>query len=183
MTPQQIQCVKSTWQQVLPIRAAAADIFYGRLFELAPEVRPLFKRDIHAQGAMLMATLGAVVDQLDRPTELLPSAEALARRHVGYGVRAEHYAVVGSALLWTLAQGLGTAFTPAVREAWSTAYHMLADAMQRAAYAPAERAETADTTDTAGGRAETNETQARQQRSLANTRAGHSPVPGDHQRA
>lgn len=139
MTPQQIQLVKSTWQQVLPIRRAAADIFYGRLFELAPEVRPLFKRDIHAQGAMLMAAIGAVVDQLDHPEALLPDAEALARRHVGYGVRDEHYAAVGSALLWTLEQGLGAACSPAVREAWATAYAMLADAMQRAAHRTDDR--------------------------------------------
>ena len=61
MNPHQIQLVRSTWQQVLSIQAAAADLFYGRLFELAPETRPLFKRDIHAQGAMLMSTLDAVV--------------------------------------------------------------------------------------------------------------------------
>lgn len=135
MTPSQVQLVRSTWQLVLPIRTAAADIFYGRLFELTPDVRPLFRRDIHTQGAMLMATLGAVVDQLDRPDALLPTAQALARRHVGYGVLAEHYAAVGAALTWTLQQGLGEAFTPAVAEAWSTAYGTLADTMKQAAYA------------------------------------------------
>lgn len=137
MTPDQIRCVRATWQQVLPIRAAAADLFYGRLFELAPEVRPMFRRDIHAQGAMLMATLAAVVDHLDHLDSLLPTAQALARRHVGYGVRAEHYAVVGTALLWTLEQGLGAAFTPAVRDAWAAAYRALAGVMVDAAYGPA----------------------------------------------
>jgi nitric oxide dioxygenase len=139
----QIQIVKTTWQQVLPIRAAAADLFYGRLFELAPEVRPMFKRDIHAQGAMLMATLAAVVDHLEHLDAVLPTAQALARRHVDYGVRAEHYPVVGQALLWTLEQGLGQAFTASVREAWAAAYTILADAMTRAAYpcdTPTQRA-------------------------------------------
>jgi hemoglobin-like flavoprotein len=143
LNARQIQIVKTTWQQVLPIRAAAADLFYGRLFELAPEVRPMFKRDIHAQGAMLMATLAAVVDHLERLDAVLPTAQALARRHVGYGVRAEHYPVVGQALLWTLEQGLGQTFTPSVREAWAAAYATLADAMTRAAYpcdTPTQRA-------------------------------------------
>jgi nitric oxide dioxygenase len=134
MTPEQIRLVRSTWQQVLPVRTAAADQFYARLFELAPEVRPMFRRDIHAQGAMLMATLATVVDHLDRLGEVLPAAEALARRHVGYGVRPGHYEVVGTALLWTLAQGLGPAFTPEVRAAWTEAYRALARAMVDAAY-------------------------------------------------
>ncbi len=134
MHAMQIQLVRSSWQQVLLIRAAAAELFYGRLFEQAPEVRPLFKRDIHAQGAMLMAMLAAVVEHLDHLEAVMPTAEALARRHVVYGVRAEHHPVVGSALLWTLQQGLGAAFTPAVREAWAAAYGALSDAMTRAAY-------------------------------------------------
>jgi nitric oxide dioxygenase len=139
MTPEQIRLVKSSWQQVLPIRAAAADIFYARLFEIAPEVRPLFRRDIHSQGAMLMATLDTVVASLDRVAEVLPTAENLARRHVGYGVHPEHYDSVATALLWTLEQGLGASFTPAVRDAWAAAYALLAAAMKRAAYTPAEQ--------------------------------------------
>lgn len=134
MTPEQIQLVKSTWQQVLPIQAAAADLFYGRLFELAPDTRPLFKRDIHAQGAMLMKTLDTVVRSLHDLGVVLPAAGQLARRHVGYGVRSQHYDSVGTALLWTLEQGLGQALTPAARQAWLLAYTTLADAMKAAAY-------------------------------------------------
>jgi hemoglobin-like flavoprotein len=134
MTPHQIQLVRQSWAQVLPIQAAAADLFYARLFELAPEVRPFFKRDIHAQGAMLMAALNAVVQSLDRMDEVLPGAEQLARRHVHYGVMPQHYDSVGTALLWTLEQGLGADFKPALREAWSVAYAALAGAMKSAAY-------------------------------------------------
>jgi hemoglobin-like flavoprotein len=134
MNPQQIQLVRSTWQQVLPIQAAAADLFYGRLFELAPDTRPLFKRDIHAQGAMLMATLDVVVKGLHDLSAVLPTAEQLARRHVAYGVQAQHYDSVGTALIWTLERGLGAALTPAAREAWVLAYSLLAGAMKAAAY-------------------------------------------------
>ena len=134
MNPDRIRLVQASWQQVLPIRDAAADLFYSRLFELAPDVRALFKRDIHVQGAMLMRTLDTVVGALDRLDDVLPVARQLAVRHVGYGVRAEHYDVVGQALLWTLAQGLGASFTPAVRQAWSEAYGALAGVMIEAAY-------------------------------------------------
>jgi hemoglobin-like flavoprotein len=134
MTPEQSQLVKSTWQQVLPIQAAAADLFYGRLFELAPDTRPLFKRDIHAQGAMLMGTLDTVVRSLPELGDVVHTAEHLARRHVGYGVRPQHYDSVGTALIWTLEQGLGAALTPAARQAWQQAYTTLADAMKAAAY-------------------------------------------------
>lgn len=137
LTPSQIQLVRSTWQQVLPIQAAAADLFYGRLFELAPDTRPLFKRDIHAQGAMLMATLDAVVRSLHDLDAVLPTARLLARRHVAYGVQPQHYDGVRTALIWTLEQGLGTALTPAAREAWQMAYQALADAMKAAAYSAA----------------------------------------------
>lgn len=133
MTPIQIQLVRDSWAQVQPIQAAAADLFYARLFELAPETRPLFKRDIHAQGVMLMKMLDSVVAGLDRLPELMPVAAALARRHVGYGVQPRHYDTVGTALMWTLEQGLGSAFTPHVRQAWLTAYSTLACAMKAAA--------------------------------------------------
>lgn len=140
LTPLQIELVRVTWQRVQPMRAAAADLFYTRLFAIAPEVRPMFKREIQAQGAMLMATLDTVVASLDRLDDVLPTAERLARRHVAYGVQAHHYDAVGAALLWTLQQGLGDALTPAAQRAWQAAYGALAGAMQHAAYAGSEPA-------------------------------------------
>jgi hemoglobin-like flavoprotein len=136
MTPQQIDLVQSSWQQVLPIRSTAADLFYARLFEVAPQVRTLFRRDLHAQGAMLMTMLDAVVAGLSQLDELLPKAQALAQRHVGYGVQPEHYDSVGMALLWTLERGLGPSFSAELRAAWTGAYQVLADAMKQAAYGP-----------------------------------------------
>jgi hemoglobin-like flavoprotein len=145
MTPEQIHLVQTSWSKVQPFQAVAADLFYGRLFELAPDTRPLFKRDIHAQGAMLMSTLDMVVRSLHRLGDMLPAAQQLARRHVGYGVQPRHYDSVGTALVWTLEQALGAAFTPPLREAWLAAYGALAGVMKAAAY-PAEAAAAAPQT-------------------------------------
>lgn len=134
MTPQDIHLVKSTWALVLPVQHVAAQLFYRRLFELAPQVRPMFRRDLGEQGAMLMATLNTVVGSLEHLDRVLPVAQQIAVRHVGYGVRPEHYDTVGDALLWTLRQGLGEAATDDALAAWVTAYGTLAAAMKAAAY-------------------------------------------------
>jgi hemoglobin-like flavoprotein len=134
MTPEQIHLVQASWAKVQPFQAMAADLFYGRLFELAPDTRALFKRDIHGQGRMLMETLDIVVRSLGNLGEVLPVAQQLARRHVDYGVREHHYDRVGTALVWTLERALGAAFTPELRAAWQAAYGTLAGAMKAAAY-------------------------------------------------
>ena len=77
--------------------------------------------------------LGTVVAGLDRLDTLMPAVQALGRRHAGYGVAPAHYTPVGSALLWTLEQGLGSAFTPDVKDAWATAYITLSTTMIDAA--------------------------------------------------
>jgi hemoglobin-like flavoprotein len=134
MTPQQIDDVRRTWAMVAPIADQAATLFYDRLFTIDPPTRALFRRtEMSAQRATLMGTLALVVKGLDELDRLVPAVESLGRRHAGYGVVASHYVSVGAALLWTLEQGLGAEFTPAVREAWTTAYLTLADVMQEAA--------------------------------------------------
>ena len=134
MTPTQIALVQSSFAKVAPIASDAAALFYDRLFATLPEARPLFKGDMDEQGRKLMATLTAVVGSLDRLDAVLPTAKALAIRHVGYGVRPEHYEPVGAALLWTLEQGLGPDFNSDTSEAWRTAYGVLSSAMIQAAY-------------------------------------------------
>jgi len=133
MTPNQIKLVQTSFAQVAPIAATAADLFYGRLFETAPQVRGMFPEDISEQKKKLMAMLGTVVAGLNNLDTLMPAVRALGRRHGSYGVRAQHYAPVGSALLWTLEKGLGTAFTPEVKDAWATAYIVLSTTMIDAA--------------------------------------------------
>jgi hemoglobin-like flavoprotein len=136
MTPEQIALVQASFAQVLPIADIAAKLFYGRLFELDPSLRPMFKGDMEEQGRKLMTTLKVVVNGLTRLDQLVPAVQSLGRRHAGYGVQDQHYDTVAAALLWTLGQGLGDAFTPEVAAAWATAYAILADTMKAAAAEP-----------------------------------------------
>jgi hemoglobin-like flavoprotein len=129
MTPMQKTLVQQSFKQVVPIADTAATIFYERLFVTAPAVRPLFKSDLAEQKKKLVQMLAYCVGKLDAPDELLPAVRALGRRHVGYGVTDEHYDLVGATLLWTLEKGLGAAFTPEVKEAWTTIYQVLAATM------------------------------------------------------
>lgn len=129
MTPQQVELVKNSWIQVMPFADTAADLFYAKLFELDDSLRGLFPTDLSEQKKKLMATLGRVVASLDNLPAVVPAVQALGKKHVGYGVKPEHYATVGSALLATLAAGLGPAFTPEVQDAWIVAYGTLSGAM------------------------------------------------------
>ncbi|MEL7277083.1 MAG: globin family protein [Pseudomonadota bacterium] len=134
MTPIQIDAVQGSFEKVAPIADQAASLFYGRLFDIAPEVRSLFKGDMEEQGRKLMQTLGVVVNGLKDLESILPAAKDLAARHVTYGVTPAHYAPVGEALIWTLEQGLGPAFDTETRTAWETAYGTLSTAMIDSAY-------------------------------------------------
>ncbi len=130
----QIGLIQESFSKVAPIADTAAEIFYARLFEIAPEVQPLFKGDMSQQGAKLMATLGVVVEGLDDLASIVPTAEALAFRHLDYGVEAEHYESVGDALIFTLQKGLGPSFNAEVKRAWVAAYKVLSDVMIAAAH-------------------------------------------------
>src|ERR1700745_2060274 len=129
MTPDQITLVQQSFAKVAPIADQAAAMFYDRLFAIAPRVNTLFPADMTEQRRKLMATLAAVVSGLSNLESILPAASALATRHVAYGAKAEHYPVVGGALLWTLEKGLGADWTPDVAEAWTAAYATLSGYM------------------------------------------------------
>lgn len=134
MNNDQINLVQTSFAKVVPISETAAELFYGRLFEIAPEVRPLFKGDMKDQGKKLMATLNVAVQSLTDLPKLVPVLEKLAIGHVPYGVKAEHYDKVGAALLWTLEQGLGESWTSETAEAWTETYKIVASTMINAAY-------------------------------------------------
>ena len=133
MTPEQVELVQQSFAKVAPISEQAAVLFYNRLFEVAPSVKAMFPADMTEQRKKLMATLAVVVNGLTNLESILPAASALATRHVSYGAKAEHYPVVGGALLWTLEKGLGSAFTPDVKAAWTTVYTVLATTMKAGA--------------------------------------------------
>jgi nitric oxide dioxygenase len=134
MTPDQIKLVQDSFAKVGPISDKAAELFYGRLFEIAPQVRAMFPDDMSEQRKKLMATLAIVVQGLNNLDTILPAASALAKRHVSYGAEAAHYPVVGQALLWTLEQGLGPSWTPEVAAAWTGAFTTLSEFMISEAY-------------------------------------------------
>lgn len=133
MTPEEIRLIKGSWAMVSPMAQQAGMLFYERLFELDPSLEPMFKSERSEQVRKLMASLNMVVMSLDRLESILPNVRELGRRHVDYGVKDDDYDTVGAALLWTLEQGLGDAFTPEVKEAWSCAYGSLAGVMKEAA--------------------------------------------------
>lgn len=131
MTFHQVQLVKDSYQLVSALPAeTVGQLFYDRLFDLAPEVRPLFSRtSVPEQSRKLLATLTYVITRLDRLDTVVADIEMLARRHVRYGVQDHHYVVVGQALLWTLEQGLGEAWTPEVKATWLACYTLLSETM------------------------------------------------------
>ncbi|MGY4831167.1 globin family protein [Sphaerotilaceae bacterium SBD11-9] len=131
------QLVKESFDLVEPIAPQAADLFYANLFALDPSLQSLFKSDMVAQGEKLMKMIGVAVGLLDKPQVLIPALQSLGRRHADYGVRDEHYDTVGTALLSTLQQGIGVAFTPEVREAWIDVYGVISRTMKEAARVPA----------------------------------------------
>src|ERR1700731_1678232 len=134
MTPDQVKLVQQSFAKVAPSPETGAVLFSGRLFEVALQVRAMFPADVTEQRKKLMATLAVVVNGLGNLESILPAASALAVRHVSYGAKAEHYPVVGAALLWTLEKGLGDAWTPEVADAWTAAYGTLSGFMISEAY-------------------------------------------------
>lgn len=136
MAPEDVTLVQESCKQVVPIADTAADLFYDRLFTIAPDVRPLFPEDLSDQKKKLIGMLATAVTNLHQVEMILPAVEDLGRRHVGYGVTASHYEPVGAALLWTLERGLGEGFTSPVKAAWTEAYATLAGVMQNAAAEP-----------------------------------------------
>ena len=132
-TENDLALVTRSFDQVVPIAGVAADLFYARLFEIAPTLRPLFPEDMRDQKRKLFVMIATAVQGLGDLGRLVPQVKALGARHTGYGVKDEHYAIVGAALLWTLERGLSNAFTPEVKLAWTRVYGLLAATMQAGA--------------------------------------------------
>jgi len=131
MTAEQKALVRESYASLDPVLDLLGDIFYSRLFEVDPTLKPMFPVDVARQSEKLMSTLGVAIASLDRMDRLAAFMEDLGVRHAGYGVKLAHYATVEQALLWTLRMCLGTCFTADVRQAWAEVYGLLAKAMQR----------------------------------------------------
>lgn len=133
VSAEDVSNVQTTWEMAVPIADQAADIFYDRLFELDESLRSMFPEDMAEQKKKLMQMITVAVRGLDKLDEIVPAVQQLGKRHAGYGVKDEHYETVGGALLFTLGQGLGEAFTPEVEISWTKVYTLLADTMKAAA--------------------------------------------------
>jgi hemoglobin-like flavoprotein len=133
VSPTQVSLVQNSWTKVGPIAETAADLFYGRLFELDPSLRELFPEEMAEQKKKLMQTLAVCVNGLSDLGEIVPAVQALGKRHVDYNVKPEQYETVGAALLWTLEQGLGEAWNADVAEAWTEVYGVVSITMKEAA--------------------------------------------------
>ncbi|MEL6336929.1 MAG: globin family protein [Pseudomonadota bacterium] len=133
MTPEKVALVQESFKKVAPIADTAADIFYDKLFLMAPDTRALFPEDMTDQKKKLMQMLATAVTNLHQTEMIIGAVEDLGRRHVGYRVEDSHYDAVGAALLDTLATGLGDDFTPEVKDAWAETYGLVAGVMKTAA--------------------------------------------------
>ena len=133
MNPAQQDLVRTTFARLAVMPEVTGALFYERLFERNPRLRPMFKNDMRLQGVKLMAMLAIIVYNLHQPGEVLPAIRDLGVRHVGYGVKLADYEALAEALLWAFEQALGEDFTPEVRHAWTVCYRELADEMKAAA--------------------------------------------------
>ena len=133
MTPETIDLVKTSWDKVKPISETAAELFYGKLFEIDPSLKSMFPSDMTEQGRKLMAMINTAVNALDKLESIVPAVQDLGKRHVDYGVTDAMYDTVAEALIWTLGQGLGEDFTDDVKAAWVETYTILATTMKDAA--------------------------------------------------
>jgi hemoglobin-like flavoprotein len=129
LPPRQKRLVRESFASVADYSTSLTKLFYGRLFELAPGVRGLFKVSLEEQSKKLLEMLATIVNALDHPEDLRPRLAELGRKHVTYGVKPEHYELVRKALLWALAQALEGEFDPETKDAWDQLLRAVATAM------------------------------------------------------
>ena len=129
MDTDQVNLVRDSFVQIVLDTDAAARSFYDRLFELAPETRPLFRNEMITQGRHLIEALARIVTGLSKLDDMRPGLRKLAERHVDYGVEDRHYAVAGNALMYMITVHGGSALDSATIEAWKTAYALIAEVM------------------------------------------------------
>jgi hemoglobin-like flavoprotein len=133
MTPEQIDMIRKSFDALWPVRRRVADLFYSRFFELAPEARALFPQDIAKQQLKLMDMIAAIVGALDQREVFQSIISYSGRQHAQFGVQRAHFVAFGNALIWSLEQQFGTAFTSELKQAWTMLYNAVQSEMSRAA--------------------------------------------------
>ena len=130
MTKEQIALVKSSWKILRDVdHALIGSVFYTKLFFDNPRLEKMFPENMEQQYLKLVDMLTVIVSRLGSSGEIIEDIKALARRHVGYGVRTEHYRYLKTALLWTLEKGLGDDWNEKVEDAWIACYDMISGIM------------------------------------------------------
>ena len=118
LTARQNRLVRESFESLREYSDSVVLLFYGRLFELAPQTRGMFKIGMPEQASKLMATLTTLVDSLDRLEELRQDLADLGRRHADYKVEPAHYQLLVTALMWAFGQALDLEFDRETRDAW-----------------------------------------------------------------
>ncbi len=129
LTTAQIDLIRDSFHRLEPDVETASELLYERLFEIAPELRAMFRSDMAGQGMQFMSTLRVIVQHLDDPESLRPHLEHLAQGHAAYGVKPEHFHPMGQALIWAMRKTLGENFPAGAAAAWEAAYELLAREM------------------------------------------------------
>ena len=130
LTKKEISLIKKTWTTIRKINPAIiGDVFYTKLFYDNPELRKMFPKNMEEQYKKLVDMLNIIIARLEKLDELKGEITNMAKRHVDYGVKPEHYNMVGTALLWTLQKTLGKEWTDDIRAAWINCYAVLSGTM------------------------------------------------------
>lgn len=133
MTRNDIQLVKQSWSQLAPGALDMVDQFYGKVFELDPELRELFPADMKEQSSKLLDMLHVLINGLDYWDSISTSIKQLGGRHLDYGVQDRHYDIISQAWMWTLLHNLGEDFTADMQHAWCSTFNLLMETMKEGA--------------------------------------------------
>jgi hemoglobin-like flavoprotein len=122
----QIELLETSFQAIAPCGEEFVRTFYERPFTHFPQTRAFFaSTDMKEQRKKLLGALALVIQNLRKPEVLTGALQGLGQRHVAYGVRPEHYPIVGAVLLETFADFLGERWTSAYHDAWAEAYNVV----------------------------------------------------------
>lgn len=132
MTDRKTLIIKTTWSYVMTQPELTGELFYGKLFELDPTLRQMFPENMEGQMHKLINMITYMVSRLQTLPQIQKDIDAMAIRHTGYGVKDEHYALVGKALLWVLEDRLEGQWDEEAAQAWSELYGIWAESMIRA---------------------------------------------------